>query len=354
MMKRISHTFEPAGLQREGLAERPEAWEDGQRAETVPGSFERWQFDARLSDGSLAAITFFTKPLLERGAPLQPGVAITIVPPDGRPLAEAISLPAEDFSASHERCYVRAGESWVRGDPQWNYELHARAGGLAAHLTFQGIAPAWRPGAGKFFAGAPGQEPAGYFAWLAGIPHGAVEGFLTYQGKIHPVKGTGYHDHRWGNLALNEVFTRWYLCRAQAGDFSLVFLELTGAPAYGEQKLPAILVTSGARQVASGCAGLTLEELEFQPDPGGRSYPAGLDGSWSEAGRSVRFRLRDPRLVDSFSLVDFLPTWKRVVGGLLTNPYQFTFSAALELEAAVDGASTRAKGQAFYELALLR
>ena len=354
MTKRVYHTFEPEALQREGLPASPEIWEDGRRGEAQAGFFERWQFDAHLLDGSLAMITFFTRPMLERSPLLRPGVSITIVPPDGEPLVQAISLPPEDFSAAKERCYVRAGESWVRGDPQWQYELHVKVGDLAAHLNFTGIVPAWRPGAGKVYAGNPGQAPDGYFAWLVGIPYGAVEGFLTYHGKIHPVQGSCYHDHRWGNLVLNEVFNHWYLGRARVGDTTLVFLELTGLAAYGGQKIPAFLVAKGNQPALTDCANLSLAEQDFQPDPRGRSYPVGLDGRWNRDGQSLTFTLRDPRLIDSFSLVDFLPTWKRLIGSVLSNPYYFSFTAGLELQTNLGDSQTREEGQSLYEFVLLQ
>ena len=354
MTKRLYHTFEPEALQREGLPKSPAIWEDGRRGETQAGFFERWQFDARLSDGSLAMITFFTRPMLERSATLRPGVSITIVPPDGEPLVQAISLPPEDFSAAKERCYVRAGESWVRGDPQWHYELHVKAGDLAAYLNFTGVLPAWRPGAGKVYAGIPGQAPEGYFAWLVGIPHGTVEGLLTYHGKIHPVQGSCYHDHRWGNLALSEVFHHWYMGRARVGETTLVFMEMTGSAAYGGQKIPAILLAQGSQPALADCADLSLAEQDFQPDPRGRSYPTGLVGRWSRDHQSVLFTLRDPKLIDSFSLVVFLPTWKRLVGSVLSNPYQFAFTAGLELQTNLEGPPARVEGQALYEFVLLQ
>ncbi len=353
MTNRLYHTFEPESLQREGLPEKPAIWEDGRRGETQAGFFERWQFDASLSDGSLAMITFFTRPMLERSPQPRPGVSITIVPPGGKPLVQAISLPPEDFTAGKERCYVRAGESWVRGDPQWRYELHAKVGDLAAHLNFTGIVPAWRPGAGKFYAQNPGQGPDGYLAWLVAIPYGTVEGFLTYRGKIHAVQGIGYHDHRWGNLALNEVFHHWYLGWARIGETTLAFLELTGSAAYGEQKIPALLVARGNRHVLADCANLSLAEQDYQPDPRGRSYPTGLDGHWQRDGQSLGFTLRDPKLIDSFSLVDFLPTWKRLVGSILSNPYHFSFIAGMELQTDLDGMQSREEGQVLYELVLL-
>lgn len=352
MTKRLYHTFEPEALQREGLPEKPAIWEDGRRGESRAGFFERWQFDAAFSDGSLALITFFTRPMLDRSTQLRPGVSITIVPPDGKPLVQAISLPPEDFSAGKERCYVRAGESWVRGDPQWRYELHVKAGGLAAHLNFTGIVPAWRPGAGKFYARNTGAGQDGYFGWLVGVPYGTVEGFLTYRGKIHLVQGSCYHDHRWSNLALNEVFDRWYLGRARIGEISLIFLELTGSAAYGGQKIPSLLVAKDGQQILDDCANFSLAEQDFLPDPRGRSYPAGLDGCWERAEQSLRFTLRDPKMIDSFSLVDFLPTWQRLVGSVLTNPYHFTFSAGIELQAALGGIQTRGEGQALYEFVL--
>jgi predicted secreted hydrolase len=358
MPKRVIIPAGPEVMQREGLRETPEIWEDGLRAEPKPGNFEWWYFDAQLEDGSTAVVTFFTKSLLDRSSRLKPGVAVTITRPDGQKLSQTSLVASNRFSASKERCYVRADESWVRGD-LCEYELHARAGELVAQLKFTGQVPAWRPGVGKVFFD---DVMTRYFAWFPAIPYGRVEGHLIYDGKMHPVKGACYHDHNWGNIGLNEVLSHWYWGRAHLGDYTLIFAEMTAADRYGGQKIPVFMLAKGNQVLAGDGGTLSLEELDFVAHPDGRSYPEGLNLAWENGPNRVDLRLRDPALIDSFSLLDQLPPWQRLVGKIIANPYYFRFKADLDLQVALnvqsgDGTEnthTRIEGQALYEFILLR
>ncbi|MBE0698720.1 MAG: hypothetical protein IH586_17515 [Anaerolineaceae bacterium] len=354
MTKHVIHRFGPEALQQEGLREIPEVWEDGQRVPPLPGFYERWLFDACLSDGSILLITFYSKPLFDRREALNPGVSISLVQPDGKRIFEAVPLDPEDYSASKERCYVRAGKSWVRGDANWSYELDVQTGSLGAHLNLTGLVPPWRPGTGTFVP----DDQSRFFAWLAAVPHGTLEGVLTCNGKMRPVRGTCYHDHRWGSVELNKVFAQWHLGRTHLGEYTLIFLDITTSPEYGKEKIPAFFLAQGSQVLAADSCPFELDEQEFIADEGGRSYPKILQGRWENPAargcKRIFFTLRDPSPLDSFSLVDFLPTWKRLTGGILTNPYNFTFSAGLELEVDLEGRMIREEGRAVYELALLR
>lgn len=350
MSRSIHLAVDPETLQREGLQEKPEAWEDGLRLEPKPGNFEWWYFEAHLEDGSTVVITFFTKTLLDRRSRLNPGVAITVTGPDGKKRTATSVIEPEEFSASKERCYVRAGESYARGDLA-SYELHARAGDLSANLNMTADVPAWRPGAGKIYAD---EARARFFAWLPAMPYGSVEGFLTYDGKIHSVKGTCYHDHNWGNVGINDLLTHWYWGRAHLGDYTLIFAEMHATPRFGQQRIPVLMLAKGKQILVGDGAPLRIEEGEFIADPGGRSYPDGLEAAWEKDGGKIEMKLRDPELIDSFSLLEMLPTWQRLIGSLLVNPYYFRFRANLELCVSIDGVQEKIQGEALYELMLLQ
>ena len=83
MTKPVIFGVTPEFMARDGLTETIQPWEDGLRAETGPGSFEWWYFDAHFEDGSTVVLVFMTKPLLERNDPLNPHIAFTITRPDG-------------------------------------------------------------------------------------------------------------------------------------------------------------------------------------------------------------------------------------------------------------------------------
>jgi hypothetical protein len=259
-------------LKREGLAKTIAAWEDGQRAPTQRGSFEWWYFDAHFDDLTTAVIVYATKSIINPAAPLTPNLSLTITRADGIKTAEFALPPAEQFSAAREVCDVHVGPSWVKQTgcrTCWSYSLHAETKSLAADLTFTGLVPPWRPEAGKSFFG----DLEHYFAWLPAIPYGSVEGTLTYDGQTHAVRGSGYHDHNWGNVALPAVMDHWYWGRAHIGDYSLIFVEQVALKKYGATRMPVFLLAKGEAVLVDDARYLTLQARDFTPHPGGGAGP---------------------------------------------------------------------------------
>jgi hypothetical protein len=161
------------------------------------------------------------------------------------------------------------------------------------------------------------------------------------------VKGTCYHDHNWGNVGLNEVLSHWYWGRAHLGEYTLIFAEMNATRRYGEQKIPIFMLAKGNQILTSSNGALHLDEMDFVADPGGRSYPEGLDLDWKDEGCQAHLRLREPRLIESFSLLDLLPAWQRVVGQIVANPYYFRFKAdlTLDLDTCPEGSRPEGAGQ---------
>ncbi len=349
MTKPIFLLTSPEDLSREGLTETIQPWEDGMRADTGRGSLEWWYFDAHLDDGSTAVIFFATKSILKRNGPLRPEVSLTITRPDGTKVVESPVYAPDTFQASKETCDVRIADSWVRGDLH-RYQLHAETGKLAADLTFTGIVPPWRPGAGKTCFGTRKQ----YFAWLPAIPHGTVSGTLTYDGKTVAVNGTGYHDHNWGNVSLNTVMDHWYWGRAHLGDFTVIFVEKVMTPAYGSQKIPIFMLAKGNRILTGDNRSLRLEKRDFVTHSGGREYPRQLDFIWESEGRSVHLALRQPQPIEAISLLTLFSPWQQKILRLFANPYYFRFNADLELTIDYDEIQAHERGPALYEIMMLK
>jgi predicted secreted hydrolase len=349
MTKRVIVAEGAQFLTRDGLSLEPAPWEDGLRTDTKPGTFEWWYFDAHLDDGSTAVIVYLTKPLLQRTDPLTPTLFLTITRPDGKKLTGLPSYPANQFRAAREQCDVQIGPNWVRGDLHC-YELHAEIPGVAADLTFSGIAPPWRLGAGKQYTD---ESLTHYFGWLPAIPFGTVQGTLTYDGRIHRVQGTGYHDHNWGNIALNEVFSYWYWGRAHLGDYTLLFAEETATQAFGQQKIAFLMVAKGDQIVVSSGEPLNLQAAEEQVHPSGKRYPRQLDFHWQGEAGTIHLGLRRPELIEAASVLITLPVWKRVLARLFVNPYYFRFNADLEVTANLHGETVSEHGRALFELMIL-
>lgn len=340
----------PEIMKKVGLDVSVALWEDGMRCDTGPGFFEWWYFDAHFDDGSTAVIIYLTKPFTERTGPLKPGVNIVINTPDGRALSGFPMFNPAQFSASRAQCDVKISHNWVRGDLH-RYELHAEYGDRVADLVFTGAVPPWRPGAGINFYD---EALTRYFGWLPAIPYGKVEGTLTYDGKVHKVSGSGYHDHNWGNVGLQDVISYWYWGRAHVAGYTVLFVEMTSTQAYGSQKLPIFMLARHDKILIGDGAPLVLEVREFEKHAGGRQFPLKADFDWKTAEGEVHISLRRPQIVEAVSLLANLPTWQQPLAKLFINPYYFRFTAEMKLKIDLPGEKASEKGQALFEIMMLK
>jgi predicted secreted hydrolase len=357
MAKPVFFGVTPDFLAREGLTETVQPWEDGLRAETGPGSFEWWYFDAHLDNNTTVVMVFATKPILERGGPLKPTVLLTLNCPNGKRISRAAYFPASQFSAARETCNVAIGPNRAQGDLR-TYQLHVEmeadpasdAGSISLDLTFTGLVPPWRPGAGKSCFG----DLNHYFAWLPAIPYGRVAGEITCDGKVYQVSGAGYHDHNWGNIGLNEVMDHWYWGRARIGDYALIYVEQIGAQEYGYTRMPVFLLAKGDQVLTGDGSKLTMKTADFVPHPRGRAWPREVDFYWRDGSDSIHISLRQPQLIEAVSLLASFPTWKRALLRLFANPYYFRFNAEMVLSLHLGSLHATERGPALFEIMILQ
>jgi hypothetical protein len=361
MSKPILFGIGTESLADEGLSETVVPWEDALRASTGRGSFEWWYFDTHFDDpatdpaahGVTAVIVFATKPIVRPGDPLRPNLSVTITRPDGSRLVRFPILSAKEFSASKETCDVRIGPSrvyWTEENGRWVYKLHAEDRGVSADLTFTGLVPPWRPGAGKSYFG----DKQHYFAWLPAIPFGTVEGQLSYDDHTYQVKGTGYHDHNWGNIPLAKALDHWVWGRAHIGNYTLIFVEQIATREFGSVRIPVFLLAKGEQVLAEDSRYLTMQARDFVPHPRGREYPQEVDFIWQHDDDQVRLALRGPKLLEAVSLLFVLPRWQRRLARLFANPFYFRFNADLQLSIDLGSLHETARGPALYEIMLLK
>jgi hypothetical protein len=206
------------------------------------------------------------------------------------------------------------------------------------------------PGAGKTYYG----DLKHFFAWLPAIPYGTAEGTLTYDGKMRRVRGTGYHDHNWGNVPLPSILDHWIWGRAHVGDYSLIFVEQIATRKYGSQRMPVFLLAKGEKVLADDARLLTMQAGELVRHPGGREYPLSVDFLWTSGKHNVHLALREPQLIESTSLLGGLKPFQRSLARLVANPYYFRFNAKLELSISLEGLRDTQHGTALYELMMLK
>lgn len=351
MKRRVLVGDAPDYLRRKALTARVAHWEDGLRTDAGPGTNEWWYFDADFEDGSTAVIIFHTKGgPMDLRRPLAPMVRITITDPSRREYREETAYEAPHFVAAKDKCDVRIGPSWMRGD-LYRYELHAETGALSADLEFTGVAPPWRCGTGENYFD---ESLSRYFGWLAAIPCGTVTGTITYGGRTVQVRGEGYHDHNWMNVNMASVFRYWYWGRANAGPYTAIFRHVVAAKKYNFQRISHFMLTRGSELLAGDGRPLKVETSRFRGPPRAAHHPKDIAFHWHSNTDSVHVGLRRGRLIESIDILKLLPPWIGIPLRLIMRPYYFRYEAEVELHAQIGDTDDRVKGTGIYELFIFR
>lgn len=340
-------------LAREGL--KPgvvEPWEDGSRTTSQPDAFEWWYFDAQFDDGSTAVIVYNTKPQTRPREPLTPSATVIFRPPEGKSESVTSTCGPEEFTASTDGCDVRMGKSWIKGDLR-HYQLHFDGEGLQVDLEMERKAPSWRPGSGVTYFD---KKKTRYFAWLAAVPYGTVEGTITRGGEKRKVTGSVYHDHNWGNMVVGKLIDHWYWGRAHVGEFSLIFVEMVSIKILGMGGLKGhvFYLARGDRILTGDGLPLALVTGDFKEGPGGQSYPSKLDFHWHTDDGDVQMAIRNPKLIEVIDITKDAPSWKRPIIHLFANPLYYDFSADIELTVDLKGVKAKEHGTAIFEKMMFR
>jgi hypothetical protein len=257
-MARTPEAYQRLGLRADTIA----AWEDGQRTDTAPGSYEWWYFDAHLDDGSALVIAFYTKNPITPDRPLEPFVTVHLDRPGGETVAFEDHIPAARFNASTDHCEVHIGDNTFRGDLH-HYEIHIAHDDLVIDVDLTGHVPPWRPATGFLLFG---EHDEHFFAWLPSVPQGTVSVDITSGGATETLAGVGYHDHNWGDVALLKLIDHWYWGRAQAGPYSIIASYITAEHRYGDAEIPVFLLANGETIVADDATKVTFELREESTD----------------------------------------------------------------------------------------
>jgi hypothetical protein len=236
-----------------GIAPQPIARrEDGMRTTGEKDTYEWWYFDTHLDDGSSLVVVFYTKPFIEGvGKGLAPDVSVELDRPDGSHHQREAKADAAGFHAATDRCDVTIGPNTFRnvewGEPL-KYRIHVEEGPLLLDIDLVGQVPPWRPGTGYVYFG---EQDEHFFAWLPSVPQGSVVVDLVLDGVQETLTGVGYHDHNWGDVAMNKLMNHWYWGRAQAGAYSIVSSYITAKANYGSTEIPIfMLAKDGADRYA--------------------------------------------------------------------------------------------------------
>lgn len=337
-------------FEKEGMKRTPEPWEDASRVDNAPGRFEWWYFDAHMDDGSTVVAVIYTKPHGNVNIPCTPQVKLIITTPDGIAHLNVENFKESDFSASSEKCDVRVGRNRLTGDLK-KYNIHFEVGDKKADLEFTRVVPSWRPGVGKCYFG---KELHNYLGWIVPVPYGTVSGSINYNNKEHKVKGSGYHDHNYGNIPLSKIIDNWYWGRLKIADYNCIFFQFVASKKYGHDKLPLFMFAKGKDILIQDGSRLKVVEKNFIKHSSGKSYPGNLEFIWEDGSNNISIKLLNPQLIESRYLLAELPLYKRILARIFFNPYYFRFNAEVEIAINYNGIKDLKKEKGIFESMMLR
>ena len=268
-----------------GLKDEIQKFEDGLRTEEKSGNYEWWYFDSKYPDGSSLVIIFFTKPVTSLSKKNKPYVSFDYVSPSGKEIHT--TFKSDKFSFSKEECDVRIGDCYIKGDLK-HYEIYFKNEVVECKLTLDGSVPSWRPDAGQIYFG-----KKDYFAWLPSIPEGKVDGSLKSGDLTIELKGTGYHDHNWGNKLMVFLMNDWYWGRAKIGDYVVVSSYIY-ANKKGKYKATPVFMLAKNGEILTGDASkyMTYEEKNFYKDSYTKRHVAKtLIYEYNEPNKNMHFRI---------------------------------------------------------------
>lgn len=237
--------------------------EDGRRSPANEQHYEWWYFDGLLDDGSIVVVWFGDNWPFGLGAR---AVSLEISPPGGTTL-RWFGAYREKGSFGTKEADVRIGPHSFAGNLV-DYRIFVdpdATGGLGVDLRLHSTVAAWRPASGVI---ADGEAS---FAWLAAVPEGELSGTVTMGGSPREVRGTGYHDHNWGNISPALLMDSWWWGRATVGGRTVIASELRAARDRGGGRAPLLFVGSpaGVDKEAWSQAEVRVVEgpLVLHPDP---------------------------------------------------------------------------------------
>lgn len=242
-----------------------ETWEDGMRTDGKKGTFEWWYFDVTLKNGSTLVIVFYTKNIISINSDIQPFITIHLTDVNGKEIYSKVILgDFESFQASVKHCDVKIGGNRFYGDLS-EYHIIINESDVKAELFLKNEVELYRPGTGYAFFQHHKKEK--YFAWMPAVPQGQVTGRIKYNGTELEIKGSGYHDHNWGNTMMTELLHHWYWGRAEVGPYTLINSHMVATQKYGGSNQNIFILFKDGKLIAEDPRHVTCEfEDEYVDD----------------------------------------------------------------------------------------
>lgn len=244
-----------------GIKKEVEVWEDGIRTTGDKGSYEWWYFDAEYSNGCKVVVIFYTKDRFDVKGPAHPTVTIDITLPNGKTICKWVSEKKHTpIRADSEKCYVKIENSFIEY-VDGNYVVHFEDSDIEYNCIMKSKMPMYRPDTGYVYFG---EKESKYFAWLVPQPCADVECSLNFKGIVYESKGTGYHDHNWGNVDMSKVINQWYWCRTSIGEYTIIANDIIPEKKYGYKRIPIVLISKDGKECNDEKEKITISRADTE------------------------------------------------------------------------------------------
>ena len=193
-----------------------------------------WYFDAKLDDGSIAVVYFWKINAIKDFY----YIGVNYNKPDGTEYKKIKFFKSKETFFSKDSCNVKYNNNVFVGNlDSYLIKIDPKDfDGFGLDIKLDSKIDPYRPQDGIINAGED------YFAWLAAVPNGNVSGTLTYENIQNKIKGSGYHDHNWGNIELQKLFDNWLWFRGTVGQYTIIGYELNTISSRGGYSIPGIFI----------------------------------------------------------------------------------------------------------------
>lgn len=299
-------------------------WEDGQRISTGPGNFEWWYFDYHLEDGSTVVMNFMSKRLFKINKGLGPKLELTYTKTDGEVIQDWTFPSPESYSSSLDECDLRMGTSYAKGDLDF-YDVRAEGERLIVEARLKRISPSWRPGNGLIYFDDHFEK---YIGWLVSVPYGEVSGTIydKQTKEIKNFKGTGYHDHYWGNELLSKVIDQWIWGRAAKNGITSLFFKAFGSKSHNRDSVTVLYICENDKILVDGAKTMNMHIEDL-----GENRKALSITSTFDSGGFCTIKTEDPQKIEEHDMLDTFPAILRPIIRIFINPWYFRYKAKFRL-----------------------
>ena len=273
-------------------------WEDGHRTNGKFGEYEWWYFDAKLEDGSSLVIVFYSQPVTAADFSYAPSMTFSLTK-DGSHFTDSKAFSIQEYFFDKSRCRVKLGKSIFEGDLH-TYNIHYETDRVQADIVLTANSAPWRPETGYFLFG-----KKDYFAWLPSVPEGDVKATITIDGQTHILKGTGYHDHNWGNKGMFWLMHHWYWGRAKVGEYQIISSYITSRQKYGYEHFPIFLLLKNGKKLGDDPRYITYSQKETAFDPvTQKHYHKHLVYDYNDGNQHYRVTYQAKEIIERFTSTD--------------------------------------------------